>query len=164
MINIQDWVLEYLSSNYSLLRCVKIIFLTLVGEMPYELADHVSRFRPSCAPPDIQMALIRSRAMVVQGVWAVNDIKMASEFQALACAATAVAGDMLYTYYNVGDDFLPSNVQSKKELLCIYSVNLLGLLLGQAIARRQLKKKVSTNYSDTSFPRLIHPCWCRCMC
>ena len=72
----------------------------------------------------------------------VNDIKMASEFQALACAATTVAADMVYSHYDIGEDFLPESVQAKRELLCIYSVNLLGLLVAQAVARWQLKRKV----------------------
>ena len=66
LINIQDWVMEYLCGEYRVFRLIKVIMLTLVGEMPLELAHHVSGFRPSSAPPDVQMALLRSRAMVVQ--------------------------------------------------------------------------------------------------
>jgi hypothetical protein len=72
---------------------------------------------------------------------------MASEFQSIACAVTTVAADMLWKYIGVGDDMIQGSTQYKKGLLSIYLVNLITLLLGQAIARKQLHNKVSVLYA-----------------
>ena len=75
-----------------------------------------------------------------------NDIKMASEFQSIACAVTTVAADMLWKYLGVGEDMIQGSATYKRGLLSIYLVNLLTLLLGQAIARKQLHHKVGVSY------------------
>lgn len=77
-----------------------------------------------------------------------NDIKMASEFQSIACAVTTVAADIVWKYVGIGEDMIQGSPQYKKGLLSIYLVNLLTLLLGQAIARKQLHNKVSLNLHD----------------
>ena len=83
-----------------------------------------------------------------------NDIKMSSEFQAIACAVTTVAADMLWEYVGVGKNMIVGSSQYKNGLLSIYFVNLLTLLLGQAIARKQLHTK-ARSYGTTYFLRCV---------
>ena len=141
-ITVLQWVSDRVSGEWPVLHRLKTLFLCLVGEMPYEIAERAALFTEDNFPPDVQLALIRSRAVVVQMTWTDNDIKMASEFQSCACAVTAVAADMFFSYLEVGVDFIDATLQSKRELLYIYVVNLGTLLIAQAFARRGLKRKV----------------------
>jgi hypothetical protein len=146
-IDLTNFVVAYFNSDYRFLKFIKFQVLTVLGEIPPEIAEQASEYSYKTAPPDIKIALIRSRAMVVQETWMGNDIKMASEFQSIACAVTTVAADMLWKYIGVGDDMIQGSTQYKKGLLSIYLVNLITLLLGQAIARKQLHNKVSVLYA-----------------
>lgn len=80
---------------------------------------------------------------LLQETWMGNDIKMASEFQSIACAVTTVAADVLWKYVGIGEDMIQGSAKYKRGLISIYLVNLLTLLLGQAIARKQLHNKVN---------------------
>ena len=142
-IDLTNFVVAYFNSDYAVLKFVKFQVLTVLGEIPVEIAEQASCYSYHSVPPDIQIALIRSRAMVVQETWMCNDIKMASEFQSIACAVTTVAADMMWKYFGVGEDMIQGSAQYKRGLLSIYLVNLLTLLLGQAIARKQLHNKVT---------------------
>ena len=77
-----------------------------------------------------------------QTTWSQNDIKMSSEFQSLICASTAVAFDMIYSYFNIGTEFITLNFTGKRELLYIYLVNLIVLVVAQAIAKYELSRQV----------------------
>ena len=65
---------------------------------------------------------------------------MASELQSLACATFAVAADMTFSAFNIGVEFI--TVPSKQELFYIYLVNLLVIIVAQAIAQYEIKSKV----------------------
>lgn len=65
-IDLTNFVVAYFNSDYALLKLVKYQVLTVLGEIPPEIADQASCYTYKTAPADIQLALIRSRAMVVQ--------------------------------------------------------------------------------------------------
>lgn len=155
-IDLTNFVVAYFNSDYRVLRFIKFQILAVLGEIPDEIADRASLYTYETAPPDIQIAMIRSRAMVVQETWMGNDIKMASEFQSIACAVTAVAADILWKHIGVGKDMIQGTSQYKKGLLSIYFVNLMTLLLGQAIARKQLHSKVSYKQYLSSLYKILH--------
>lgn len=66
MIQFQNWIVEYLNSDWILFRKIKLVWLIVIGEMPPDVAEKASHFRTSTAPPDVKLSLIRSRAIVVQ--------------------------------------------------------------------------------------------------
>ena len=78
----------------------------------------------------------------LQTTWCQNDIKMSSEFQSLICASTAVACDMIYSYFDIGVEFITLSSTGKRELLYIYLVNLIVLMVAQAIAKYELSRQV----------------------
>lgn len=149
-VDAQTIVLNYFTSQWFPVRLFKTLFLNLVGGMPYDMAAKAAQCTTDDMPPEIQLALIRSRALVVQSTWAQNDIKMASEFQSLACASTAVAADIMYSYFEVGESFINTDLNSKRGILFVYLVNLCGLFIAQAVARRRLGRKVAALKSDIS--------------
>lgn len=65
-IDLTNFVVAHFNSKYAVLKYVKYQILTLLGEIPPEIADQASCYTYDTAPADIQIALIRSRAMVVQ--------------------------------------------------------------------------------------------------
>ena len=66
MIHLQNWIVENLSSDYILLQKFKYLWLLFIGEMPPDIALSASQHKASAAPADVQLSLIRSRAIVVQ--------------------------------------------------------------------------------------------------
>jgi hypothetical protein len=66
IIDIQEWIVQYLPSNWLVTQKFKAGWLVLIGEMPGEIAERCSHFSGTDAPPDVALALIRSRAVVVQ--------------------------------------------------------------------------------------------------
>ncbi|CAE7792850.1 unnamed protein product, partial [Symbiodinium microadriaticum] len=110
-ITVIRWVSDRISGEWVILHRLKTYFLCLVGKMPYEIAERAALFKVGNFPPDVQLALIRSRAVAVQLTWTENDIKMASEFQSCACAVTAVAADMFFSYYDIGHDLIVSQLK-----------------------------------------------------
>lgn len=142
-ITVTKWIADNVSGAWPIVHRLKTWFFCLIGSMPHEVAERAALFTKDNAPPDVQLALIRSRAVVVHETWTENDIKMASEFQSCACAVTAVAADMIFSYYNIGSDIINATMSEKRQLLYIYIVNLAVLLIAQAIARAELKKKVN---------------------
>lgn len=65
-IDLTNFVVAYFNSEYAVLKFIKFQVLTVLGEIPVEIAEQVSCYTYQTAPPDMQLALIRSRAMVVQ--------------------------------------------------------------------------------------------------
>ena len=74
---------------------------------------------------------------------------MASELQSLACATSAVAADILFSYLDIGVEFITGS--NKKELFYIYLVNMFVILFAQAIAQYEIKKKVCVTVSIYKF-------------
>ena len=140
-IDLATWVGEHFSSNWMLLRLVKRLTLSTLGNMPKETAERACLYTTSTAPPDVVLAFIRSRAVVVQQTWVENDVKMAADFQAVASADTVTA-DFIWNYFGVGENMIKGTMQYKRGVLLIYAVNIGTLFLAQAIARRQLHSKV----------------------
>lgn len=66
MIYLQNWVVEYLNSDYVIFQKIKYIWLLVIGEMPPDIALSASQHKASLAPADVKLSLIRSRAIVVQ--------------------------------------------------------------------------------------------------
>ena len=65
-IDLTNFVVEHFNSDYYVLRYIKLQVLAILGEIPPDIAERASYFTYSSAPADLQLALIRSRAMVVQ--------------------------------------------------------------------------------------------------
>jgi hypothetical protein len=65
-IRLATWVVEHFSSHYSVLRTIKRLTLSSLGGMSTEVAQRACMFSSSTAPPDVALAFIRSRAVVVQ--------------------------------------------------------------------------------------------------
>jgi hypothetical protein len=141
-ITLTRWIADNVSGEWPIVHRLKTWFFCLVGTMPYEVAERAALFTKDNAPPDVQLALIRSRAVVAHETWTENDIKMASEFQSCACALTAVGADMFFSYHGIGSDFINASMRDKRQLVYIYVVNLVVLIIAQAIARWELKNKV----------------------
>ena len=141
-IVIASLVVEHFSSEWWLLRTAKRLTLLLLGGMPADVAERSCAYTFSNAPPDVELAFIRSRAVVVQDTWMFNDIKMASDFQAVACAAATVTADFVWSYLGVGENMIKGSLQYKRGVLMIYVANIATLLLAQALARKQLHSKV----------------------
>lgn len=74
-IDLTNFVVSYFSSSYPVLKYTKYLVLTILGEMPVEIAVHASCYSYETSPPDIQIALIRSRAMVVQVYLSPHEMK-----------------------------------------------------------------------------------------
>ena len=67
IIDIQQWIVQYLPSNWFITQKFKAGWLVVIGEMPGEIADRCSHFSGTTdIPPDVALSLIRSRAVVVQ--------------------------------------------------------------------------------------------------
>ena len=66
LIHCQNWVVQYLNSEWAIFQKTKLFWLIIIGEMPPDIAQKVSHYNASEAPPDIKLSLIRSRAIVVQ--------------------------------------------------------------------------------------------------
>lgn len=66
VIRLQNWVVEYLNSDFAVCQQFKYIWLLIIGEMPPDIARKASQYKASEAPADVKLALIRSRAIVVQ--------------------------------------------------------------------------------------------------
>lgn len=147
------WVGEHVSSDWQLLRFVKRQTLSLLGNMPAETAERACMYTTSTAPPDVVLAFIRSRAVVVQATWVENDVKMAADFQAVASAAMAVTADFIWNYLGVGENMIKGSLEYKRGVLMIYVANIGTLFLAQALARRQLHSKVCA-----------YVCRCRGLC
>jgi hypothetical protein len=143
MIDLDYLFMDYVATihNWPTLDALKVWYFEFYRNMPHEMAVKVA----SCADkptPEIQLALIRGRATVLQLNWVHNDIKMSSEFQALACACVAVASEIGYGYLGVGADSITANLSDRRGVLYIYCVNILFSFFAQSIARRRLRHKV----------------------
>ena len=149
-ITLTTWVVETFSSKWLLLRYVKRLTLSILGNMTDSIAERASMFTTTDAPPDVLLAFIRSRAAVVQQTWVENDVKMAADFQAVASAATTVTADFVWNYFSVGENVIKGSLQYKRGVLMIYVANVLTLFLAQALARRQLHSKVVKLKKDMS--------------
>ena len=66
LIDVQEWIVKYLSSDCPVTRQFKAGWLVVIGEMPSEIATRCSQFSGSNVPPDVTVSLIRSKAIVVQ--------------------------------------------------------------------------------------------------
>lgn len=144
MIDIDYLFMDYVAvgPNWPSLFALKVWYFEFFRNMPHEIAVKVANCRDN-PTPEIQLALIRGRATVLQINWVHNDIKMSSEFQALACAGTAVAMEIALTYLPVGSDSITANLSDRRGVLYIYCVNILFSMFAQSIARRRLQHKVS---------------------
>ena len=129
------------SEMWSWLFHLKVLYYELMRGMDHTMALKIANCgaQPSA---EVQLYLIRSRAKFLQINWVHNDIKMSSEFQALACACTAVGMEMVYSYYNVGADSITANSSDRRDLLYIFCVQVLFVFCAQAVARRRLRHKV----------------------
>eukprot|EP00603_Paraphysomonas_imperforata_P008293 CAMPEP_0114421826 /NCGR_PEP_ID=MMETSP0103-20121206/5287_1 /TAXON_ID=37642 ORGANISM="Paraphysomonas imperforata, Strain PA2" /NCGR_SAMPLE_ID=MMETSP0103 /ASSEMBLY_ACC=CAM_ASM_000201 /LENGTH=1351 /DNA_ID=CAMNT_0001590377 /DNA_START=358 /DNA_END=4413 /DNA_ORIENTATION=- len=148
IIDIQQWIVQYLPSTCYVTQKFKAGWLVVIGEMPGEVAERCSHFSGTEYPPDVALSLIRSRAVVVQITWAQNDIKMASELQSLACATFAVAADMIFSQFDIGVEFI--TVPSKQELFYIYLINLFVIIIAQGFAQYEIKSKVKSLKADVT--------------
>ena len=122
---------------------LKAIVLKLLADMPPELLEEVIQYPYGALYPlDLELKLIRSRAVVLQLTWSESEIKLSSEFQTVSCAFMAVLSDIMFDYFQVGEEFIISDSSGKKGLLFIFLVSLGSRFVGQAVARRRLKEKV----------------------
>jgi hypothetical protein len=141
-----DYLFMYyvgVSQYWHRLYTLKVWYFEFFRNMKHDMAVKVANCggNPS---PELQLALIRGRATVLQLNWVHNDIKMSSEFQALACAGTAVAMEIALTYLPVGSDSITAKLSDRRGVLYIYCVNILFSFVAQYIARRRLRQKVSS--------------------
>ena len=143
MIDIDYIFMDYVAVSHSwrFLHRLKVLYFEFARNMPHDLAVKVANCREQ-PTPEIQLALIRGRATVLQLNWTHNDIKMSSEFQALACAGTAVAMEIALSYLGVGANSITANLSDRSGVLYIYCVNILFSFFAQAIARKRLRNKV----------------------
>lgn len=150
MIDMDYWFVDYfaVSEHWPRLYHLKVLYYEMCREMPKKLACKIAKCG-SNPGPEVQLALIRSRAKFLQLNWVHNDIKMSSEFQALACACTAVGMEMVYSYYNVGADSITANSLDRRDILYILCVQVLFVFFAQAVARRRLRHKVPFPYCST---------------
>jgi hypothetical protein len=163
-----DYLFMYyvgVSQYWHRLYTLKVWYFEFFRNMKHDMAVRVANCggNPS---PELQLALIRGRATVLQLNWVHNDIKMSSEFQALACAGTAVAMEIALTYLPVGSDSITAKLSDRRGVLYIYCVNILFSFVAQYIARRRLRQKVRgcifayasrSVYSYSVHKRLLHP-------
>lgn len=151
--------IEYLLLHYCKWQLcgIKAIVLQLLADMPSELIREVlQRPDPSLFPLDLKLKLIKSRATVLQMTWSESEIKLSSEFQTVTCALMAVAADLMYDYFNVGKPLLRNTEDGKRSLLFIFLVSLGSRFVGQAIARRRLRQKVSSYEYQQFDSKFIH--------
>lgn len=143
MIDIDYFFMDYIAvwHNWPIVYTLKMLYFEKIRVIPHAMSEKIVNCGENLTP-EIKLALIRSRAKVLQLNWVHNDIKMASEFQALACAATAVAFEMVYSYYGVGSDSITADLQDRPGALYIYCVNIIFSFVAQFIARRRLRHKV----------------------
>ena len=127
---------------------LKSLVLNLLADMPQDLVEEIRKYPAgSDYPLDLELQLIRSRASVLQLSWSESEIKLSSEFQTVTCALMAVVADLVYDYFHVGEEFIRATRPEKRSLVWIFLVSLGSRFVGQAIARRRLRKKVcTTNY------------------
>lgn len=149
MVDLDYLFMDYIgaSQNWQSLHTLKVMYFEYFRNMTHDMAVKVA----NCGDhpgPEIQLALIRGRATMLQLNWVHNDIKMSSEFQALACAGTAVAMEIALTYLPVGADSITADLTDRRGVLYIYCVNILFSFVAQYIARRRLRHKVSTRASS----------------
>lgn len=143
MIDVDYFFMDYVAviQNWPLMYTLKMLYFEKIRVIPHAMAKKIVNCGENLTP-EIKLALIRSRAKVLQLNWVHNDIKMASEFQALACAGTAVAFEIVYSYYGIGSDSITANLDDRMGALYIYCVNILFSFFAQFIARRRLRQKV----------------------
>ena len=139
---------EFLPGKWAVFRLVKRLVLIALGDMPEEMAERACCHTSSTASLDVEMAFIRCRAVVIQDTWTENDVKMAADFQAVACAAATVTADFFWNYLDVGENMIKGTVEYKRGVLMIYVANIVTLFLAQSLARRQLHSKVRRAMSD----------------
>ena len=147
MIDIDYLFVDYfaVSERWPRFYHLKVLYYELFREIPTKMAVKIA-LCGSTPSPEVQLALIRSRAKFLQLNWVHNDIKMSSEFQALACAGTAVAMEIVYAHYNIGADSITANTSDRLGILYIYCVQILFVFIAQAIARRRLRHKVRFSF------------------